>query len=108
MSESEFLEAAEATLEAVERAVDGADTDIEVSRAGNVLTLELGDGSKVIINSQGAMQQMWIASKGGAFHYMRSGDRWLDTRDGSEFFESLSRLIHAGWPGDRGSSLNTR
>ncbi|MGZ8993270.1 MAG: iron donor protein CyaY [Burkholderiaceae bacterium] len=95
MSESEFLEAAEATLAAVEHAVDAADTDIEVSRAGNVLTLELGDGSKVIINSQGPMQQMWIAGKGGAFHYARSGDHWLDTRDGSEFFESLSRLISA-------------
>lgn len=93
MSESEFLEAAETTLAAVERAVDAADTDIEVSRAGNVLTLELGDGSKVIVNSQVPMQQMWIAGKRGAFHYARSGDRWLDTRDGSDFFESLSRLI---------------
>jgi CyaY protein len=95
MSESEFLEAAEATLAAVERAVDAADADIEVSRAGNVLTLELGDGSKVIINSQGPMQQMWVAGKSGAFHYARSGDRWLDTRDGSELFASLSRLISA-------------
>lgn len=95
MSESEFLEAAEATLAAVERAVDAADTDIEVSRSGNVLTLELGDGSKVIINSQGPMQQMWVAGKSGAFHYARGGDRWLDTRDGSELFASLSRLISA-------------
>ena len=95
MSESEFLEASEATLVAVERAVDAADTDIEASRAGNVLTLELADGSKVIINSQGPMQQMWVAGRSGAFHYARSGDRWLDTRDGSELFESLSRLISA-------------
>ncbi len=95
MSESEFLEAAEATLAAVERAVDAADTDIEASRAGNVLTLELGDGSKVIINSQEPMQQVWVAGKSGAFHYARSGDRWLDTRDGSELFASLSRLISA-------------
>lgn len=95
MSESEFLEAAEATLAAVERAVDAAGTDIEASRAGNVLTLELADGSRVIINSQGPMQQMWVAGRSGAFHYARSGDRWLDTRDGSELFESLSRLLSA-------------
>ena len=95
MSESEFLEAAEATLAAVEHAVDAANTDIEASRAGNVLTLELNNGSKVIINSQGPMQQMWVAGKSGAFHYARSGDRWLDTRDGSELFASLSRLISA-------------
>lgn len=95
MSESEFLELADATLAAIERAIDAADIDIEASRAGNVLTLELGNGSKVIINSQEPMQQVWVAGKSGAFHYAHSGDRWLDTRDGSELFAALSRLISA-------------
>ena len=95
MSESEFLESAETTLAAIERAVDATDVDIEASRAGNVLTLELGNGSKVIVNSQAPMQQMWVAGKSGAFHYARSGDQWLDTRDGSELFVALSRLISA-------------
>ena len=95
MSESEFVELAESTLAAIERAVDSAESDIESSRAGNVLTLELADGSKVIVNSQTPMQQMWVAAKGGAFHYARNGDRWLDTRDGSELFAALSRLISA-------------
>jgi len=95
MSESEFVELAEATLAAIERAVDAAAIDIEASRAGNVLTLELGDASKVIVNSQTPMQQIWVAGKTGAFHYARSGDRWLDTRDGSELFSALSRLISA-------------
>ena len=95
MSESEFQELAEATLAAIERAVDETEVDIEVSRAGNVLTLELGNGSKVVINSQAPMQQMWVAGKSGAFHYARSGDRWIDTRDGNELFTALSRLISA-------------
>ena len=95
MSESEFLEVAEKTLAAIERAVDAADIDIEASRAGNVLTLELGDASKVIVNSQTPMQQIWVAAKSGAFHYVRNGDQWLDTRDGSELFAALSRLISA-------------
>ncbi len=95
MSESEFQVLAEATLAAIEHAVDATDADIEVSRAGNVLTLELGNGSKVIINSQAPMQQMWAAGKSGAFHYARNGDKWIDTRDGSELFAALSRLISA-------------
>ena len=95
MSESEFLEVAETTLAAIERAVDAADIDIEASRAGNVLTLELGDASKVIVNSQTPMQQIWVAGKSGAFHYARNGDRWVDTRDGTELFSALSRLISA-------------
>jgi len=95
MSESEFIEAVETTLAAIEHAVDASEIDIEASRAGNVLTLELSNGSKVIVNSQGPMQQMWVAGKSGAFHYARNGDQWLDTRDGSELFASLSRLISA-------------
>ena len=95
MSESEFLELAESTLAAIERAIDSAGIDIEASRAGNVLTLELADASKVIVNSQTPMQQIWVAGKSGAFHYARNGDRWLDTRDGSELFATLSRLISA-------------
>ena len=95
MSESEFLEMAEATLAAIERAVDATGVDIEASRAGNVLTLELGDASKVIVNSQTPMQQIWVAGKTGAFHYAPNGDQWLDTRDGSELFVALSRLISA-------------
>ncbi|HZA96018.1 MAG TPA: iron donor protein CyaY [Burkholderiaceae bacterium] len=95
MTESEFVELADATLDAIERAVDASAIDIETSRAGNVLTLELGDASKVIVNSQTPMQQIWVAGKTGAFHYARSGDRWLDTRDGSELFAALSRLISA-------------
>ena len=86
---------AEATLAAIERAVDATSIDIEASRAGNVLTLELGDASKVIVNSQTPMQQIWVAGKSGAFHYARNGDQWLDTRDGSELFVALSRLISA-------------
>ena len=95
MSESEFLELAEATLAAIERAVDAADIDIEASRAGNVLTLELANASKVIVNSQTPMRQIWVAGKSGAFHYACDGDQWLDTRDGSELFAALSRLVSA-------------
>ncbi len=95
MSESEFFDLAEATLSAIERAVDATAVDIEAARAGNVLTLELDNGSKVVINSQAPMQQMWVAGKSGAFHYARDGDRWIDTCDGSELFTALSRLISA-------------
>lgn len=95
MSESEFQELAEATLAAIERAVDASAVDLEASRAGNVITLELGNGSKVVINSQAPMQQIWVAGKSGAFHYARDGDRWIDTRDGGELFDALSRLVSA-------------
>ena len=95
MSESEFLAAAERTLDEIESAVESCDADIEISRAGNVLTLELADGSKVVVNSQAPMRQIWLAAKSGGFHYEWRDGAWCDTRDGSELFATLSRVVSA-------------
>jgi CyaY protein len=101
MSESEFLAAAEAALDAIEigmeRAGDAADVDLECSRSGNVLEIEFIDqGSKIIVNTQAAMKEIWVAARAGGFHYRMADDQlWKDTRDGSELFAALSRLASA-------------
>jgi CyaY protein len=95
MTESEFLELAEQTLDEIEAAVEAAPIDVEVTRAGNVLTLELADGARVVVNSQTPMQQIWVAAKSGGFHYERREGAWRDTRDGTELFAALSRILSA-------------
>jgi CyaY protein len=98
MSESEFLTAAEVVINAIEigmeRAAEAADVDLECSRSGNVLEIEFIDqGSKIIVNTQAAMQEIWVAARAGGFHYrMADNQQWKDTRDGSELFAALSRL----------------
>jgi CyaY protein len=97
MTESEFLAVAEAVLNAIEaafeRAGEEADVDVECSRSGNVLDIEFVDnGSKIIVNTQAPMREIWVAARAGGFHYRLNDGRWLDTRDGSELFASLSRL----------------
>ena len=99
MTESEFLAAAESALGKIEMAAgagaaDDTDLDVECSRSGNVLEIEFVDnGSKIIVNSQAPMQELWIAAKSGGFHYKQKGDIWVNTRDGSEFFAALSAMI---------------
>ena len=98
MTESEFLALAERTLAAIEsaleRVTDEGDIDVECSRSGNVLDIEFVDnGSKIIVNSQTPMQEIWVAAKSGGFHYRREGERWLNTRDGSELFAALSNMV---------------
>jgi CyaY protein len=41
------------------------------------------------------MQQMWVAARSGAHHYAWDGNAWRDTRDGSELFAALSRILSA-------------
>jgi CyaY protein len=38
---------------------------------------------------------MWVAGRNGAFHYAWRDGAWVDTRDGSELFSALSRLVSA-------------
>lgn len=97
MSESEFLALAEATLTQIEAALDRLNDedvlDVECSRSGNVLEIEFIDnGTKIIVNSQAPMREMWVAARSGGFHYKRVGDEWVNTRDGSELFAALSGM----------------
>ena len=96
MTETEFLDLAESTLNEIEQAFDRLFEqdvlDVECKRSGNVLEIEFVDnGSKIIVNSQAPLKEMWIAARAGGFHYKRVGDEWRNTRDDSELFASLSR-----------------
>jgi CyaY protein len=90
MSDSDYLARAEAVLAAVERALDYTDADIEFERSGNVLTLEFENGTKIIVNLQPPMQEIWIAAKSGGYHFRFVDGKWRDTRNGTEFFTALS------------------
>ncbi len=93
--DSDFIAAAERTLDAIETAVEGSAADIEATRTDNVLTLEMADSSKIIVNSQTPTRQIWVAARSGGFHYEWREGAWRDTRDGTELFAALSRLISA-------------
>lgn len=93
MNETEFNDLAEGVLDAIEAAIEATGVDVEATRAGNVLTLELANRSKVVVNSQSPMQQIWVAARSGGFHYSLRDGQWRDTRDGNELFASLSRIL---------------
>ena len=97
MTETEFLSIAERVLGQIEisleRAADTADVDIECSRSGNVLEIEFIDSaSKIIVNTQAPMQEIWVAARTGGFHFRLKDGSWRDTRDSSKLFSALSRL----------------
>ncbi len=95
MTESEFLERAEACLDSIEAALDASAIECDLERHGSVLDVELADGSKIVINGQTPMRQLWVAARSGGFHYAWDGAAWRDTRDGSELFAALSRVVSA-------------
>jgi CyaY protein len=95
MTESEFIERAEAVLRALESAIDAVDAGIDCSRSAGVLTLELDNDTKIIVNTQLPTRQIWVAARSGGFHFSYDGSAWRDTREGGELFASLSKLVSA-------------
>jgi len=96
MTDAEFESLADATLSAVERAIDkvGLDADVQTKGAG-VIEVEFADGTKLIINRHTAAREIWVAAKSGGFHFRHTGEDWRNTRDGSELYAELSRLLSA-------------
>jgi CyaY protein len=94
MSETDFEALATAALERVERALEasGVDADFEL-KEGGVLEIEFADRSKIIVNRHGAAREIWVAARSGGFHFRWDGSAWRDTRDRTELFAALSKLV---------------
>ncbi len=76
--------------------------DIDSQRTGGLLELSFPNGSKIIINTQPPLHEVWLAARDGGFHYRWVAGQWVNTRDGSEFVRALSQ--HASAQG--GMQLN--
>lgn len=92
MTEPEFLAQCERVLDAIEDAIDRSGIDAQTLRSGHLLELEFEDGSKIIVNGNTPVRQIWVAARSGGYHFSERDGRWLDTRSGTELFEGLS-----GW-----------
>lgn len=96
MNESEFNQAADATLLAIEEAVEAAletlDSDIDFETSAGILTLTFENGSKVIINRQVATREIWVAARSGGFHCGRRNDDWFCNTTGETLGTLVSRV----------------
>ncbi len=93
MNESEFNQRAEDTMTAIEEAVDASGVEIDTDSAGGILTLEFTDGSRIIINKQTPLSQVWVAARSGGYHfdYDAKDSCWRLRGKDEELFSCLSR-----------------
>ena len=92
-----FADRIEAIFSNIEASIDrlSDEVDIDVLRAGNVLTLTFENGHRILVNSQEAAQEIWVAAPSGGFHFRLNAvtRRWIDTRSGGDLRVALGRLI---------------
>jgi CyaY protein len=94
MSDADYTRQTASLLARIESTIDdwlqNDVVDIDSQRTGGLLELSFPNNSKIIINTQPPLQELWLAARGGGFHYRWAEGHWADTRDGSEFFSALS------------------
>ena len=98
-TDSEFIAAADATLAKIGLALDAAletgNVDADWNLNDGILEIECPDGSKIIVNRHVPNREIWVAARGGGFHFKAEGGRWRDTRGNDELATALARLLKA-------------
>ncbi|MDF7679507.1 iron donor protein CyaY [Enterobacteriaceae bacterium ESL0689] len=93
MNDSEFHRLADELWLAIEASVDNRDgnSDIDCEIHGSVLTLSFENGSKIIINRQEPLHQVWLATKQGGYHFDYQDGQWRCDRSSKSFQDLLSQ-----------------
>ena len=96
MDRSQYLKLVEDAYRKIADAfedVDGDDADLEPK--GDVLTIRYRDGSRVVVNTQGPVFQIWLAGAGRGWHFSwdEATDRWLDDKGTGEDLLAVVRRI---------------
>ncbi len=94
LTDSQFHRLSAALLSSVEATLDlwlQTDVvDIDSARTGGMLEMSFPNASKIVVNTQPPLHEIWLAARSGGHHFKCRAGRWLDTKDGREFFDALS------------------
>jgi len=95
MEESEFNQRVDDIIESLEQQLDDLEVDFDYETAGGIFTISFENNTKIIINRQTPLKQIWVATKSGGFHfdYHADQDMWLKDDDGTALAMALSRYF---------------
>ncbi|MGS2719362.1 iron donor protein CyaY [Paraglaciecola aestuariivivens] len=89
MNDSQYHQITDDLLLDIEEMLDQCEVDIDYESAGSILTMTFENGSKIIINKQPPLHQLWMATKYNGHHFNLQDGQWIDERTGVEFWSFL-------------------
>src|SRR5687767_2667782 len=73
LTDAEYHAKTAAVLASVEATIDrwlqDDVIDIDTHRTGGLLELAFPDGSKIVLNTQPPLHELWMAARAGGYHY---------------------------------------
>ncbi|WP_392562787.1 iron donor protein CyaY [Orbus sturtevantii] len=89
MNTNQFYELANQLFIKIEQQLDDYaeqhNTDIDYERHGNVITITFENQSKIIINTQEPLLQIWMATRRQGYHFDYKDGEWICSRSGNQF-----------------------
>lgn len=96
ITEEDYEARAIPELRALVDALDHLDLlNVECELSSDILTIELSDGSRYVVNSHRAARQIWMAAERNAWHFDWDEARaaWIAKKTGDELWATLSRVL---------------
>ena len=96
MDDREYQHLADDVMKKIETMFEDVDADdLDLERAGDVITMTARDGKKCVVNTQRPTRQIWVAANARAWHFSFDGDahRWKSDKNADEeLFETVATL----------------
>jgi len=93
MNDSEYNLITDELLLAVEEAIEDSGEDIDYESVSGLLTLTFKNKTKIIINKQAPLHQVWVATKFNGHHFEMVDGLWQDNRGSGEFWQFISSAV---------------
>ncbi len=96
MDETQYNQLVAAAFGTLLRALDKVDPDVlDADSTGDMVTVTSAAGQKVVVNTQRAARQIWVAGKGLGLHFSLAPDgRWMDDKGkGVELFAFVADAV---------------
>jgi len=92
-----YYECIDQTFEDVETRLEDLDSDPDIAGAEGVLNVKFVNGVTFVLSRQPAVEQLWLATPGGGFHFVwrESAGDWFDTRSDEAFRPLFLRELAA-------------
>ena len=93
MNDSQYNLLVDELFLAVEEAIEDCGSDIDYEGVSGLLTLTFKNNTKIILNKQAPLHEVWIATKFNGHHFSLQDELWFDKRGGGEFWQFLSSAV---------------
>ncbi|HGJ5875915.1 MAG TPA: iron donor protein CyaY [Arsenophonus sp.] len=87
MTDIEFHQLVDKLMDKIEEQLDQYDgnNDIDCETHGGIMTLTFENDSKIIINRQEPLHQIWLATRAGGYQFNYKADNWYCARSNKNF-----------------------